>query len=137
MDVCIPLDIFAVGNKEGKVFVHSISSTCFEDDKFVVVEEMDDQEMPPAKSMKVADKAERVEPPSLKAKSQSHPSTRRQTPVPIILSDPKCISAVRQVSFSYDGKYVVYSCDNGMLLLWSIHSAPLHLRLRGANNHSK
>ena len=127
MDICVPLDEFAVGNKEGKVYVHSVTTSC--------CEPIDEASLQPSTSLDLTpDDSDTL--PSIQQSVPARKFARsvggrtsagktklqhkRQASVPIVLQHPKCCSAVRQTSFSYDAKYLIYSCDDGSLLLWSI-----------------
>ena len=88
MDVCIPLDIFAVGNKEGKVFVFSVSSLPYEIDGGQVKEYLQDdgESGPRAPKSSTTKNEKKVE--TAQSKGRASPS-RRQQPVPVILQHPK------------------------------------------------
>ena len=89
MDVCIPLDIFAVGNKEGNVFVFSISSIPYEIDGVQVNEFLQDNcdggplyRVPKVNTFKGEKGAD---PSQLKGMLPN----KRQQPIPIVLHHPK------------------------------------------------
>lgn len=108
MDVCIPLDIVAIGNGSGSVFIYKISSFDGDGGGCTPSSKTKHQSIGNGHGEVIHNPDITLEPVNANAKASSE--------------DKRPGSTVREVCFHVYGNYVAYCYDNGTVVVWSINS---------------
>jgi hypothetical protein len=136
MDACVPLDIFAAGNKHGKVFVYSISGELKGHNRSAAntitsggaggspsTRNTSSGEVTSSSQQSSSSSSSSGGNNNGSSSSSSNAADDKRTqprPAQIALSHPKCTYTVRQIAFSATGQHMIYSCDNATIWVWSI-----------------
>lgn len=105
MDVSIPLNIVACGNKLGKIFIYSLSSNNNELESNAKRKKLSQQ-----------DEDDNI---SFDFQGERMATTEPSHPL-LVLSTPKCTSTIRQISFSPNSEYLISVCDDGSVFCWRV-----------------